>query len=190
MDTDVSQIPAREPTKRAAAKKKTMTVLSDDSDSDNDVDANDDSEVEMVETKKKGGRKPVANAKAAAKPPAAAAGMKKRGPAGKQSQVLSQKLLTDMLKPAENSGISPEKKVRKMRASPFNKKSGSVLGRVNMENETTTSEEIMEVPTRARPQRANRRQTKYVISDSETENDADFDSVQESDDDDFSEDEE
>ncbi|OAY39989.1 DNA topoisomerase 2 [Manihot esculenta] len=190
MDTDVSQIPAREPTKRAAANKKTMTVLSDDSDSDNDVDANDDSEVEMVETKKKGGRKPVANAKAAAKPPAAAAGMKKRGPAGKQSQVLSQKLLTDMLKPAENSGISPEKKVRKMRASPFNKKSSSVLGRVNMENETTTSEEIMEVPTRARPQRANRRQTKYVISDSETENDADFDSVQESDDDDFSEDEE
>ena len=44
---------------------------------------------------------------------------------------MGQKLLTDinMLKPAENPWISPEKKVRKMRASPFNKKSGSVLGR-------------------------------------------------------------
>jgi DNA topoisomerase-2 len=77
---------------------------------------------------KKAGRKPAANDKAA-KPPAAA---KKRGAANKQqSQTLGQKLLTDinMLKPAENPWISPEKKVRKMRASPFNKKSGSVLGR-------------------------------------------------------------
>ena len=32
-------------------------------------------------------------------------------------------------------------KVRKMRASPFNKKSGSVLGRVGQENKATENEE-------------------------------------------------
>ncbi|XP_030932207.1 DNA topoisomerase 2-like [Quercus lobata] len=74
-----------------------------------------------------------------------------------------------MLKPAENSRISLEKKVRKMRASPFNKKSGSVLGRVGKVNEVTeneensgsastsaSTEETIEVaPARARPQRVN-----------------------------------
>lgn len=40
---------------------------------------------------------------------------------------LSQKLITDVLKPDEN--VSPKKKVRKIRKSLFNKKSGSVLGR-------------------------------------------------------------
>jgi DNA topoisomerase-2 len=90
-----------------------------------------------------------------------------------------------MLKPAENPGISPEKKVRKMRASPFNKKSGSVLGRVGEKNETSpgdeensgsastsasTEESIEVVPARARPQKVNRKQTRYVLSDSESEN--------------------
>ncbi|KAF2293580.1 hypothetical protein GH714_002987 [Hevea brasiliensis] len=163
MDTDVPQMPAtKEQSKRAATQKKPMIADSENSESEDEVDINDDSE--------------------RAKPPA---GSKKRGPAGKQSQVLNQKLLTDMLKPAENSGISPEKKVRKMRASPFNKKSGSVLGRVSEENESTEIEEITEVPARARPQRANRGQTKYVISDSESDeanessdqdNDSDFES--------------
>uniref|UniRef100_A0A7N2ML28 Uncharacterized protein n=1 Tax=Quercus lobata TaxID=97700 RepID=A0A7N2ML28_QUELO len=92
-------------------------------------------EIEVVatpEARKKGGGKLAANAKAV-KAPAAA---KKRGAANKQQpQTLAQKLLTDMLKPAENSRISLEKKVRKMRASPFNKKSGSVLGRVGKQEQ-------------------------------------------------------
>ena len=109
----------------------TVLEISDGDDDDiNEID-DEDSEIEVVaapDAGKKGGRKPAANAKAG-KAPAAA---KKRGAANKQQpQTLGQKLLTDILKPAENSGISPEKKVRKMRASPFNKKrqSGSVLGR-------------------------------------------------------------
>lgn len=194
METEVPQEPAgkKEPTKRgAAAKKKPVISLSEISESIGEIDINDD-EIEVVAAPaagKKGGRKPAANSKvgaAAAKPPQAAA--KKRGPAAKQSQA-QQKLLTDMLKPAEDSGISPEKKVRKMRASPFNKKSSSVLGRaVGKEIETTDSEETLGsspmseevtevVQPRARPQRLNRKQTVYVDTDSESDiaaDDSDF----------------
>ncbi|GJN21945.1 hypothetical protein PR202_gb09469 [Eleusine coracana subsp. coracana] len=49
-----------------------------------------------------------------------------------QGKVLKQKVLDEMLKPTEDSNTSvpsPEKKVRKMRDSPFHKKSGSVLQR-------------------------------------------------------------
>ncbi|WCJ39367.1 DNA topoisomerase 2 [Euphorbia peplus] len=168
--TDVPEKPARKgPIKRAAASKKAVkTVLSDLSDSENDVvDLNEDSDVEVVpaaEAKKKGGRKPAAKPRAT-KPPAG--GAKKRG----KSQ--DQKLITEMLKPAEDSGISPEKKVRKMRESPFNKKSGSILGRVlNKENEeggSSGSGNLEEMPAKARPKRGNRTQAKYVISDSDSE---------------------
>ncbi|KAM3733934.1 hypothetical protein ACB098_11G175300 [Castanea mollissima] len=201
METEVPKVTAKkkEPSKRAAAaqKKKPLATVSEISDDDdiNEIDDDDeDSEIEVVaapEAGKKGGRKPAANAKAG-KAPAAA---KKRGAANKQQpQTLGQKLLTDMLKPAENSGISPEKKVRKMRASPFNKKSGSVLGGVGKVNEVTeneensgsastsaSTEETIEVaPARARPQRVNRAQTRYVLSDSESEHateDSEFDEV-------------
>ncbi|XP_021890757.1 DNA topoisomerase 2 isoform X1 [Carica papaya] len=141
---------------------------------------------------KKGGRKPAANKSkaAAAKPPAPA---RKRGPATKKSQGLGQKLVTEMLKPAENPGVSPEKKMRKMRASPFNKKSGSVLSEVSSEQETSESGELqgsasslnseaseMVIPARPRPQRGNRTRVKYVVSDSESEkasDDSDFDVI-------------
>jgi DNA topoisomerase-2 len=183
-----SKVPAKkkEPSKTTAAQKKPFAAVTEVS----DVDENDsDDEVFELETGKKGGKKPAANAKAA-KAPAAA---KKRGaPKKQQPQTSGQKLLTDMFKPAENAGISPEKKVRKMRASPFNKKSSSMLGRVSGENEATggeenlgsastsasTEESVEAVPARARPQRANRNQTRYVLSDSESENppdDSDFD---------------
>ena len=160
METEVPKVPAKkkEPSKRATAaqKKKPLATVSEISDDDDDDDYNDineidddddddddeDSEIEVVatpEARKKGGGKLAANAQAV-KAPAAA---KKRGAANKQQpQTLGQKLLTDMLKPAENSGISPEKKVRKMRASPFNKKSGSVLGRVGKVNEVTEMKKI------------------------------------------------
>lgn len=105
-----------------------------------------------------------------------------------------------MLKPAaENAGISPEKKVRKIRASPFNKKSSSIMGRgVNKETEETSGsgsvnlEDSMEVAARARPKRATRVQAKYVISDSDTEEDdgtIELSDTESENDDDFSEDE-
>ncbi|KAL4291801.1 hypothetical protein GQ457_14G024050 [Hibiscus cannabinus] len=178
METEVAEEPAgkKEPRKRAPAAKKNPAIsLTEISESIGEINIGED--VEVVAPAKKGGRKPAANSKAS-KPPAAAA--RKRGPAGKQQQ---QKFLTQMLKPAsvaESSGISPEKKVRKMRASPFNKKSGSVLGKGNTSSlpsmaEIDTDEEDEEVAVvvepRARPQRANRTKTTYVVSDSETEED-------------------
>lgn len=195
METELAKVPAskKEPSKRNATQKKplaTVSEISDDDDDDKDEVDDEDFELEVLDapvTGKKGGRKPAAKAKAAKAP----AAPKKRGAANKQQAQLSgQKLLTDMLKPAENSGISPEKKVRKMRESPFHKKSGSVLGRVNEANEpeeensgsastsASTEETVGVAPSRARPLRVNRKQTRYVLSDSESENptdDSDFD---------------
>lgn len=71
----------------------------------------------------KGGRKSAAeNAKASKSPAAPATKKRRRAASSKQSQLVSQKLITDVLKPAESDEVSPEKKVRKIRASPFNKK--------------------------------------------------------------------
>ncbi|TKY49610.1 DNA topoisomerase 2 [Spatholobus suberectus] len=195
METEEPPAPAGKkevPKRRGAAKKKSSsTIVLDETDSDNEVDDDVDEDFEIMQPvapeagKKKGGRKPaVQNAK---KVPAAT---KKRNVGGKQSQSLGQKLITDML---ESTGISPEKKVRKMRASPFNKKSSSVLGRVaaadkdesvsedlsagsaGSNSSPSTTEEVVEIappPARTRPQRANRRQTTYVLSESESDNDS------------------
>nr|DAD29697.1 TPA_asm: hypothetical protein HUJ06_031165 [Nelumbo nucifera] len=213
METEVAKVPAKkkEPSKRAAAQKQpsSYTEISDDDDgmdvqtireeSIGEIVSDEDFEPEVEEAPKggRGGRKPAANGKAAAS-------TKKRGAANKQTSVLGQKKITDLLKPAENAGVSPEKKVRKMRASPFNKKSGSVLGRVggmvgdispmgSEEQQTGTSSastdsaELSEVvPARPRPQRVNRGKAKYVIS-SESESDDDDDAA--ADDSDFNEDE-
>lgn len=187
-----AEVPARkkEPTKRATVKK-SYIALSDTEDEVGD-DEDEDFAVEEAaappEVTKKGGRKAAGNAKAAAKPPAA---VKKRGQSKKQPQAVGQKILTDMLKPSENS---PEKKVRKMRESPFNKKSGSVLGKagITQDEVTTTSgssasssdsiEEVAAVGSAAtRPKRANSRRPTYVLSDSESD--------QASEDSDFNEDE-
>ncbi|XP_042514754.1 DNA topoisomerase 2 [Macadamia integrifolia] len=143
-------------------------------------------ETEATQAPPPEGGKKVPGKKAASKSNAAT---RKRGQTNKQPPptLLSQKLITDVLKPAENAGVSPEKKVRKMRASPFNKKSGSVLGRVagmsnakqlgsDGESEVEVEVDVVPAPARPRPQRANRGQTKYVISDSDSEKDADDDS--------------
>ncbi|CAM8927292.1 unnamed protein product [Rhodiola kirilowii] len=127
-------------TKRAVAAKKpakTVELLSDEDDADEDFSV-------------------------AAKPTQAVG--KKRQPAKKQ--MVGQKLVTDMLKPAVES---PEKKVRKMRASPFNKKSGSFTTN-SIEEEVNESEPAI---TRARPQRGNRRPATYVLSESEDDDDSD-----------------
>uniref|UniRef100_A0A6N2L225 Uncharacterized protein n=1 Tax=Salix viminalis TaxID=40686 RepID=A0A6N2L225_SALVM len=186
METDVLRVPAG----RDAARKKPPAAVSVISDSEDEPDLDDDFDVRVKvvpETKKKGGRKAAAAAAndKAAKPPAVT---KRRGPASKQSQGLGQKLLTEMLKPAEGAGISPEKKVRKMRASPFNKKSGSLLAGIHKEDDAgtetmpaSTSERAVaiDVPAKARPQRANRKQARYVLSDSESEEDSDFEQASE-----------
>ncbi|KAJ6750864.1 hypothetical protein OIU85_001407 [Salix viminalis] len=186
METDVLRVPAG----RDAARKKPPAAVSVISDSEDEPDLDDDFDVQVKvvsETKKKGGRKAAAAAAndKAAKPPAVT---KRRGPASKQSQGLGQKLLPEMLKPAEGAGISPEKKVRKMRASPFNKKSGSLLAGIDKEDDAgtetmpaSTSERAVaiDVPAKARPQRANRKQARYVLSDSESEEDSDFEQASE-----------
>ncbi|VVB15136.1 unnamed protein product [Arabis nemorensis] len=68
-----------------------------------------------------------------------------------------------------------------MRSSPFNKKSGSVMA--NKEEESSSSEKIVE---KQRPQRANRKQMRYVSSDSESDsaNDSEFDDTEDDQDDD------
>ncbi|XP_023527823.1 DNA topoisomerase 2 isoform X4 [Cucurbita pepo subsp. pepo] len=188
METEVPKVQAaakkKEPSKRAAAKKKTTAKsaqISDDSD-------NGDFEIKEIAppaAKKGGGRKAAANAKTTKT-------TKKQEPVAR----LGQKLITQMLEPTENSGISPEKKVRKIRESPFNKKSGSMLGRKIGEEEEeveagnegkmmgsasseTTDEEVGRVPlARGRSQRTNRTQVRYVVSDSDSEpvyEDSDFD---------------
>ncbi|GAB4832574.1 DNA topoisomerase 2 [Ancistrocladus abbreviatus] len=192
METDALEAPItkKEPSKREAAKKNPTTVeeISDDDQGENKVNDEDfEAEVVAVTEKKGRGRGTKTNAKTTAKTTAAAA--KKRGPAGKQSQLLGQKLITQILKPSETSGISPEKKVRKMRASPFNKKSGSVLGGGKEDDDEKADaldsiEEGTEVmPTRRRSQReaANRKPNTFVLSDSdeseeeEPTDDSDFD---------------
>ncbi|CDY50934.1 BnaA03g59120D [Brassica napus] len=116
----------------------------------------------------KGGRKPSAASKVE-KPPAAP---RKRAPAASKKQQLV----------AEVVEVSSEKKVRKMRSSPFNKKSSLVLGRLaNTNNEEEGEEQSVETvaadTASARPKRAKRKHMRYVPSDSESEsaNDSEFD---------------
>ncbi|KAI3983053.1 hypothetical protein MKX01_035334 [Papaver californicum] len=172
--------------KRASAAQKKISEISSDDEqmkaTDEEKGSDDEFEPEpaaAVPAGRKGGKKAPAKpaASKAAKP---AAAPRKRGPAKKQT------LITDTLKPAENVGISPEKKVKKIRPSPFNKKSSSMMGRIeegssSEENSLTNSEEQLDssnevvAPVR-RPVRASRNVTNYVLSDSETDEPADEES--------------
>lgn len=193
-ETMETEIPKREPSKRATSKKplSSVTEISDDNDQI-EISDDEDFELEVEAVPKEKGRKKAANSKAANKP---APATKKRGQANKTSQLVGQKLITEVLKPADVSKISPEKKVRRMRPSPFNKKSGSVLERLShQENDKmspeseeqespasntsgSTEESAQLVVPRARPQRGgNRGKAKYVLSDSENDevtDDSDF----------------
>ncbi|XP_010512994.1 PREDICTED: DNA topoisomerase 2 isoform X2 [Camelina sativa] len=143
---------------------------------DVDDDDDDDVVVEVAAPAKKGGRKPAASK--AAKPPAAP---RKRG----KQAVASTEVAA--------IGVSPEKKVRKMRSSPFNKKSSSVMSRLaNKEEESSenvagnsSSEKSEDVAVKSRPQRASRRRMTYVLIDSESEsaNDSEFDDIEDDEDD-------
>jgi len=130
---------------------------------------------------------------------------RKRGP---KRPTQGQKLIDEMLKPTSVDDAvdtvqpspykkSPEKKVRKMRPSPFNKKSGSVMSKLRQESDTSppsangsagsssnSPEEVNEVPKpagRSRPQRATRAPVQYVLSESSDEKDEDEDEISDSD---------
>ncbi|KAI8571649.1 hypothetical protein RHMOL_Rhmol01G0136100 [Rhododendron molle] len=189
METEVHEAQARKkaPSRKAAAaaQKKNLSTVTEISDDEEEKEMSDeDFELEVVDVaevgKKKGGRKPKAAASANAAKPAA----RKRGPANKQTA--GQKLITDVLKPLESMGISPEKKVRKMRESPFNKKSGSVLGRIgkdleqniSVESEESTEDTSEVLAPKVLPRRMNRGKATYVVSESESDavtDDSDFD---------------
>ncbi|KAJ6424701.1 hypothetical protein OIU84_025460 [Salix udensis] len=71
-----------------------------------------------------------------------------------------------MLKPAEGAGISPEKKE-------------DDAGTETMPASTSERAVAIDVPAKARPQRANWKQARYVLSDSESEEDSDFEQASE-----------
>lgn len=82
----------------------------------------------------------------------------------------------DILKPTSDSNSSapsPEKKVRKMRASPFNKKSGSVLQRVTRAStgtedaEAATSGSLAQQVTPRRTARESKAKEIYIDSESD-----------------------
>lgn len=179
-----------DPKKKKAAKSKPSapTIIENLDDESEDVsmptivenDESDEDDSVTLKGKKGRGRKMAAGtSKAAAK-------TNKTAKSSVKKRVGAQKLITDVLIPVDSSLISPEKKVRKMRASPFNKKSGSVFDRINSDNEQSSgnSDNMFEVPApKARPQRAAKANTTYVISDSEddvasvdddSEDDSDF----------------
>ncbi|NP_001313088.1 DNA topoisomerase 2-like [Nicotiana tabacum] len=182
METEAPKAQKKAPTRKAAAKKKTLPSIADVSEGEDEIEISDDDESEpevAVGGKKKGGRKP-ATAKAA--PAAAKQPPKKRGPANKQAVGIGQKLITSILKPAENTdNSSPEKKVRKMRASPFNEKSGAVLGKNKgstlQENEDASpvsslgslEDEVNEAVVAPKARVTRGKKTTYVISDSDNE---------------------
>jgi DNA topoisomerase II len=146
METEMTEAQQNEtkgrkgPSKRGATKKAPSSLAVISSDDDNDFAMKEASE---METQKKGrGRKPTAADKLKATT------TRKRAPA--QGKAMKQKVLDEMLKPIEESNTSapsPEKKVRKMRNSPFHKKSGSVLQRGAAAASTTTESIAETSPT-------------------------------------------
>ncbi|XP_042389324.1 DNA topoisomerase 2-like isoform X3 [Zingiber officinale] len=194
METDTLVVdqekPKKQPSRNAAAKKATYAVLSDDEDDEpehhlmptiDELDNDDDFSIneEAPKSVKGKGRKP-RNETAATR---------KRGSTQAASKANSQKPNTNV-QPATR--VSPEKKLRKMRASPFNKKSGSVLSRLTSSpsasedsggsNIAAAIDEVAAAVTgRTRPKRDNRTKAIYVESDSEGEDEVEDDGTEDSD---------
>ncbi|KAH0448872.1 hypothetical protein IEQ34_022672 [Dendrobium chrysotoxum] len=150
------------PKKRAAAARKAMTVVSDEDTDDEDFENN---KVPKGKKGAGGGRKPANATKAKA-----TIATKKR--AGQIKPLLTQKLISEVLPPATNAVDSPEKKVRKIRPSPFNKKSGSFLDKSGINGSSSedsslgASDEAQREDSvaKARPKRENRTKAVYVES--------------------------
>lgn len=166
--------------KRGGGKKASSSLAVIHDDEDEDVDVSLEVPEEIQGPKKGRGRKPAAPVK----PKATAT--RKRAPA--QGKAM-------MLKPTEDSNTSapsPEKKVRKMRESPFNKKSGSILQRGSIAASTSSestaeasppsgsSAEPIAAPQPRRTARATTKKTPVYDLESEDEvvevtDDSDFD---------------
>ncbi|GLJ21974.1 hypothetical protein SUGI_0411630 [Cryptomeria japonica] len=189
--------------KKAANRRGRRVVVVSDSDSEFAIDEDAESDYEEA-VPKKGGTKP-AQEKAAVPSKinatksnsTTAPAERKRGP---KMATQGQKKINEMLKPtahdaadveASPSKSSPKKKVRKMRPSPFNKKSGSVMSQLSQETKTSppsgegsagssfSPEEVNESSkpiAQSRPQRSVRATVQYVLSDSDENEDATEDS--------------
>ncbi|KAM0910671.1 hypothetical protein ACQ4PT_013993 [Festuca glaucescens] len=183
------------PTKRGAAKK-AMASLIELSDEDIAVPTDESEDEEFAMTteapveKKARGRKPAAEKPAAEKPKTTAA--RKRAPA--PSKGMRQKVLEETFKPVDDSNSSapsPEKKVRKIRASPFNKKSSSILQRASTSTEDADAPPSGSSAEPVAPRRTVReRKTTltYVESESEDKDSDDEDVLDVSDDSEYSDD--
>ncbi|XP_020577441.1 DNA topoisomerase 2 [Phalaenopsis equestris] len=162
-ETVVEIAAAKGPKKRAGAAKKPLKLDSDEEDTDDENFEND----KAPRGKKGGGggRKPAANATKTK-----AITVRKKGDAQNKS-LLSQKLISELLPPATNAVNSPEKKVRKIRPSPFNKKSGSLLNKSETSGsgsqDSSSGASAEDFVARARPKRENRARVVYVESVSE-----------------------
>lgn len=186
MTVESEEAAKKKPAKRG--QKKALAVHSDD---DNMDEPSGDEDFEVVkETKGRGrgrGKQPPKEK--------AVVGARKRGPAAQKKPPLGQKLITEVLKPDGVATISPDKKVRKMRDSPFNKKSGSLLAKgdsvigassSSVMDDILQAEEVGVAVTRDRPKRERKKVATVVIeSDSEEEDidDEDFSSDFDEDDD-------
>ncbi|XP_020112809.1 DNA topoisomerase 2-like [Ananas comosus] len=200
----VSQVePEKEPSKGAAARKApaAITHLSDEDGDDDQMptilegndDDDDDDEFELLEEAAPKEKKPARGRKPADDKLKAAVGTRKRGPA-QNKPALTQKLITQVLTPSEKAKIaSPKKKVRKTRASPFNKKSGTLLGNRILSSSVSSEDsgghasegspaEVVALVNR--PKRNNIQRAVYIDSDSEGEEEQPI-----TDDSDFAEDE-
>ncbi|KAG0472850.1 hypothetical protein HPP92_014707 [Vanilla planifolia] len=148
--------------KRGAVAKKANTVML----SEDDTDDEDFGMAEEPKGKKGGGKRANKTKATASTKPGA----------GQSKQVLSQKLISEMFQPQENAENSPEKKVRRIRPSPFNKKSASFLNRAGTSGDSSSGtsvdvEQMDSVAKVARPKRENRTRAVYVESDQESEED-------------------
>ncbi|KAG0474606.1 hypothetical protein HPP92_014292 [Vanilla planifolia] len=148
--------------KRGAVAKKANTVML----SEDDTDDEDFGMAEEPKGKKERGKRANKTKATASTKPGA----------GQSKQVLSQKLISEMFQPQENAENSPEKKVRRIRPSPFNKKSASFLNRAGTSDDSSSGtsvdvEQMDSVAKVARPKRENRTRAVYVESDQESEED-------------------
>ncbi|KAM0851391.1 hypothetical protein ACQ4PT_052453 [Festuca glaucescens] len=183
------------PTKRGAAKK-AMASLIELSNEDIAVPTDESEDEEFAMTteapveKKARGRKLAAEKPAAEKPKTTAA--RKRAPA--PSKGMRQKVLEETFKPVDDSNSnapSPEKKVRKIRASPFNKKSSSILQRASTSTEDADAPPSGSSAEPVAPRRTVReRKTTltYVESENEDKDSDDEDVLDVSDDSEYSDD--
>jgi DNA topoisomerase II len=186
METERMAVEAEEVSQKVPPKRGKKAAITKHSDDDMDELSGDDFEMKEKKVRGRGRGKQPPKEKAAPGP-------RKRGPAAQKKPLLGQKLITEVLKPDGEGNNSPDKKVRKIRPSPFNKKSGSV-GKDDNSGGTSASslmddilqEEVGVVASRDRPKRERKVARVFIESDSEEvddSNDEDFGSDFDEDDD-------